>query len=308
MFIKILLGENYISNADLKEEFPDWNYSRFEQRVGIKGTYKTAKTGVEFIRELINNIDVNKRLVELDFLLYTSQTDDIKIPGDFPVALDGTKLSKNIEYINISSGCSGFVDLMNLVCISGLERAGIICVERYSTMIGVRDRMNKSIFSDAACFIDVSTKNLEKIASYSIFVPSEGMAISCDPRKTKSALSEYSKGSWRSDSDFWMNGPSVYKFVVSTVKSHLLEILTKHNVDIVLLHQANNMMLKDIEKAIHQQNPEILVPLNVAEGNSVSVSIPKLISDCKIDVQGKTVLYCGFGVGLKVSTLILKHK
>jgi 3-oxoacyl-[acyl-carrier-protein] synthase III len=250
---------------------------------------------------------VANRFDDLDLLLHSGQTDDIRIPGDLPIALEKVELKRDIEYVSISSGCSGFVDLLNMASNWNVKKVGIICVERYSAIIGNRDRMNQSIFSDAACFVEVFPKQIKRIASYSFFVPKKGLSISCDPTKNSEQPIEYSKGSWRFNSDFRMDGPDVYKFVMSTVKRHLLKVVKSHDIDLVLLHQANNMMLEDIKSAVHDYNEKILVPISVSQGNSVSISIPKLISDLNLKLSGKTVLYCGFGVGLKVSTLIIKH-
>ena len=101
-----------------------------------------------------------------------------------------------------------------------------------------------------------------------------------------------------------MDGPELVKFTLDVVPPMVDRLLTAaqwthDDVDMYLMHQATEFMLKHLRTRLHldeQQVPEALREC----GNTVSSTIPLLIHELRTSGRlrpGKQTLLIGFGVG-----------
>ena len=113
MDISIVLGENKISNEDLAQKFENWNFKRFERRVGIKRRYKSCSSSLDLALIAFSKTNVTSKKLTL---VYTTQTPTYIIPGDAHVFAEHTsgKVNWNAIY-QLSNGCTGFVDTLILI-------------------------------------------------------------------------------------------------------------------------------------------------------------------------------------------------
>tara|TARA_B100000989_G_scaffold103280_1_gene75607 strand:- start:2993 stop:3925 length:933 start_codon:yes stop_codon:yes gene_type:complete len=305
MKIEIELGEKKVTNIDLNKKFPNWNFKRFEKRVGIKNRYVTKDTSLDLSLKAFNKISIGKNINDIKNIIYTTQTPKYIIPGDGYVFLD--KISDNyLECPNLyqlSNGCSGFVDALGLMQNLNIKsNTLIINSDTYNKIIHGKDRMNKSIFSDCASVAFLSSY---KISDYkTISIPNKWKNISCHREQINNIEIEYSKGSFNNKSTFWMDGPEVYNFAINDVFTIVQNRLRNNNSiqpEIIIFHQANKMMLDIFKQNLKKRN--IYVPIVIDNGNLVGCSIPNVLKENIISFRKKNILLVGFGVGLKVSLI-----
>ena len=107
-----------------------------------------------------------------------------------------------------------------------------------------------------------------------------------------------------------MLGNNVFKFAVTKVPPQVekcLELngLDKDDVDVYLMHQGSKYIVDNLVPKLGVDAAK--VPFLAADtGNTVSSSIP-LMLERYMDGAEKTILICGFGVGLSWATSILER-
>jgi 3-oxoacyl-[acyl-carrier-protein] synthase-3 len=111
-------------------------------------------------------------------------------------------------------------------------------------------------------------------------------------------------GNVRSDANLYMNGPAIFEFTIRRIPGLVKELLAKagvamEQIDHVVLHQANEYMLRYLQK--HIKVPDEKFALHFAHcGNTVSSTIP-IVLEHLVDSgrlrAGQRVMTVGFGVG-----------
>lgn len=306
MDISIVLGENKISNEDLALKFEGWNFRRFERRVGIKNRYRSEFSSLSLALKAFEKSNITGDSLSL---VYTTQTPVYIIPGDAQVFAAKSEGKVGWSAIHqLSNGCTGFVDALILIKELGLENVVIVNTDTYNSIIHPLDRMNQSLFSDCASVVYVgSNVHLGIHSSVNLF--SDWMHLTCrKDQNLNESINEYSKGSSTTESHFWMNGPEIYDFATKTVLPHVRTVLERLTVtiDVIILHQANKMMLELFREEFQDQVGDI--PINMENGNLVGCSIPSVLNDYKEIYRNKNILLVGFGVGLKISTIHIKYE
>ena len=306
MDISIVLGDNKVSNEDLAQKFEDWNFKRFERRVGIKRRYKSSSSSLDLALNAFSKTNITSKNLTL---VYTTQTPTYIIPGDAHVFAEHTsgKVNWNAIY-QLSNGCTGFVDSLILIKELGLKDVVVVNTDTYNSIIHPMDRMNQSLFSDCASVVCIdSTVYLGSSSTVNLF--HDWMHLTCEREQDSNELiNEYAKGSSTSQSYFWMNGPEVYDFATKKVLSHVRLILEQQTsrIDVIILHQANKMMLELFREEFQEEVGDI--PINMENGNLVGCTIPFVLNDNKERYRKKNILLVGFGVGLKISTINIRYE
>lgn len=280
MNVDYKLGSKRVTNGDLKLRFPDWNNIRFEKRVGIKNRYVSDKSSLQLASEL-NLEEIEENVV----LIYVTQTNFYSIPADAFVFAKEKNLDVKDIY-QLSSGCSGFVDALKLgLTMSETNSVLIVCSDTYNDIIDQEVLGSNLLFSDCASYVFIP-KAKYTFTYYTSLYPEKFSKIH--------RLNEH--GNY-----FTMDGREVYNFVIEDVLKNLRGWILRNRVDILYLHQANKMMLNHIRKELQNDLPELQIPIMIDDGNTVSSSIPKLIKDSGLNWNNKSIGFCGFGVGLKIS-------
>ncbi|HSG67746.1 MAG TPA: 3-oxoacyl-[acyl-carrier-protein] synthase III C-terminal domain-containing protein, partial [Bacteroidales bacterium] len=117
----------------------------------------------------------------------------------------------------------------------------------------------------------------------------------------------------RNDSNFYMNGSKVFNFSLERVPLMISQLLTKaglspENVDLYLLHQANQIILESIFRKMKIPEEKTFIHLENC-GNTVSSTIPialyHAIQSGKVK-RGDTLILAGFGVGLSWAGCVVR--
>lgn len=146
----------------------------------------------------------------------------------------------------------------------------------------------------------------------SLMIPSGGSASPIAEEDLK--YKEYEDGSRRRNTDIYMDGFAIFRFVAITVSKWLQRFLAEtgessETLDFFVPHQANMFMIKKLAKKLSFDWDERTWKSGDSVGNSASATVPVTISlnAKKKLAEGKKnrVLISGFGGGLSASAGII---
>jgi 3-oxoacyl-[acyl-carrier-protein] synthase-3 len=237
---------------------------------------------------------IKNKLKNVSNLIYVTETPIKKFPGNSTEFASKISINPNISTFDLNAGCTGFVDAVKVS--NGLKgNSLIVCSESYSKNINGFTKNLSTIFSDAASLFLYDKKKLSLIDYCSGFLPNSSNSLFL-----------------RNESCINMKGVEVYNFVTSVVSKKIDKILDKHkDIKLIFLHQASKIVCEYFENKLKKYK-NLSVPTNILKrGNTVSSTIPILISDYlkkKTIKKNSKFLICGFGVGLSYSLAVLKSK
>lgn len=324
--IEYVYPEKKISNDDLAKQFPDYDFSKFEEKVGIKNRYWVEKNetaldlAIKACDKLFDRIDKN----EIDYILYCTQSPEYFLPTTACILQDKLKLGKNIGALDFNLGCSGFTYGVSLA--KGLIHSGqaknilLVTAETYSKYLHPKDRSNRAIFGDAAAATLISFSEEEQIGVFLFGTDGSGRdKLIVRNGCSKSPYSEYAEeivygtDNVYSDNHLYMNGPEVFDFTNEVIPNFTKEILTINNMAIedpnqFVFHQANAFMLNFMRKKMKIDSEKFYIDMEDG-GNTVSCTIPIALKKYSQNIEGsENIVIVGFGVGLSWSGGLIKIK
>jgi len=295
-FFGVSLGGKKINTkAEYQKKYSLKLYKKTIVKTGPKNLFYADKntTTLDLAIEAYNdflkkNSKFDKK--KINNLICVTETNKFNFPGNSFLFASLVNLNPTIKLYDLNSGCTGFVDALDLA--NNLKgNSLIVCAETYSKHMNKFDRATSSLFSDGGSVFYFNKKNIKVIKTFKFF------------RKNsfKDLFSE--------DNNLSMDGTKVYDFVNSEVIKLLISIIKKNkHIKILFNHQASlaveNLIKDKLEKY------KIIIPSNIKKiGNTVSSSIPHLFNEYfkkkKIKINNE-ILICGFGVGLTVTASIIK--
>jgi 3-oxoacyl-[acyl-carrier-protein] synthase-3 len=295
-------------------------------KTGVESLFisKTEQTSSDLAfvaaRELLvsRKVDPNS----IGALVFVTQTPDYRLPATAFVLQHRLGLPEECICFDINLGCSGYINglftLSSIMKISDVNRGLLLVAETPSKRISPLDRSLSMIFGDCgtATLIEKEEtpfsmhfkfKSLgEKFKK--IIIPS-GRNRNFDGSKERVLWGD---GNIRSDYDTYMNGQDVFAFSITEVpafiKSHMKVLgTTQADYDKIILHQANQYILKQIMRKLKADTLKTPIPM-VKYGNTSSTSIPLSLSFLKeeMSAQGShRLMMVGFGVGLSIASVDL---
>ncbi|MES2376891.1 MAG: ketoacyl-ACP synthase III [Bacteroidota bacterium] len=324
MEIEYSLPENILTNAELGELFPDWNYLEFEQKVGIKQRHVVSQdeTALDLAEKaslkLFGKIDKE----QIDFVLLCTQSPDYFLPTSACILQDRLELSKNCGALDFNLGCSGYVYGLSLAKGLLLSNSAtnilFVVADTYSKHINPKDKINRAIFGDAAAATLINKDSFD-IGQFVLGTDGKGfkeLIIKNGGSRNKitepATEYEYSSGNITTDNNLYMNGPAVFNFTIKTIPQLVTDTLEKNNmvlddVDFFIFHQANKYMLGYLRDKIKIDPAKFCIDMENT-GNTVSSTIPIALKNAYLNKKIKTgnkVMLVGFGVGLSWGATII---
>lgn len=252
----------------------------------------------------------------IDLLLFVSQSPDYILPSTASVLHGLLGLSEQCAAFDVSQGCSGWVYGMSVACAmvqSGAYKKALLLVGD-----------TKSLDCAKPLFGDAGTATLleydETAAPIHIDTRSDGRGYEHIIRRGGAyrnpfnehtlELYEDAYGHTHNILGYEMNGAEVFVFSITKVPKAIKSMLsalgkTPDEIDYFVLHQANQMILEQIQKKC--KLPAEKCPRCLDEfGNTSSAAIPlTLVSRLREQVSAapQEILACGFGSGLSWGTL-----
>lgn len=312
--IAIAFPKRLETNAQLQEEFPEWDLPQIEEKTGIAARYIAEPSqcasdlAVEACEKLFAENQVDRS--EIDFLLLCTQTPDYPLPTTACLLQNRLGLSTSIGALDFNLGCSGFVYGLSLA--DGLIRSGVakkillVTADTYSKYIDRGDRSLRTIFGDAAAATLIEARPEQEISGFVFGTDGSGadtlLVGEGGSRHPEEAIKPRNRKRWKSR--LYMDGPSLMAFTVEAIPRLVEAVaakagITKEAVDWFLLHQASYKMLSQLQARIGYGDEKI--PIRLRDyGNTVSCTIPVLIHDMRKRGEikaGMTLMLVGFGVG-----------
>lgn len=317
--LEYYLPPNRVSNDDLREKFPDYDFSKFESKVGIKNRYWVSEdeTALDLAEKVCQKLFQKINKEDVEYIIYCTQSPEYILPTTACLLQDRLKLSKSTGAFDFNLGCSGYVYGMSLA--KGLIESGqvksvlLVTAETYSKYLNPLDKSNRAIFGDgaSATYLVISEDSGLKSFSFGsdgsgaekLIIKNGGTKNACLPN---AELRTYGSDNHYTDNELYMNGPEIFNFTSENIPNFTKEVLLKNDLDIqdidyFIFHQANSFMLEFLRKRIKIPAEKFYV--NMADGgNTVSNTIPialKRLSDELVDItKPLKIMIVGFGVGL----------
>ena len=272
---------------------------------------------------LIADLQVDK--LEIDVLIFISQTPDYRMPATAFLLQERLGLPKTTMAFDLSLGCSAFLYGLSvgysLLQQPHIRKVLLLDGETRSKVYSPKDRKTAFLFGDAgaAVLLERGEKygesyfSLNSDGSMADTIKIEGGGYrmpSSEETLRERVVDEY--GNIRSLEHGYMDGDDVFNFVASKVPKDIKYLCSEvgediQSMDYYLLHQANNFMNQFLVKKLKLDEEK--VPSSIAKfGNTSSVSIPlTIVSELNNQLSGnKKLMLSAFGVGLSWGTVILQ--
>ena len=317
--IEYCFPENRISNNKLKSDFQDYDFNKFENKVGIKYRYHVDDdtTALDLAVNACNKMftKVDKNIV--DFIIFCTQSPDYILPSSSCILQDRLSLKKNIGAFDVNLGCSGYTYGLllakSLIFSKIATNVLLVTADTYSKYIHPRDKSNLAIFGDAATATLISRSEENYIENFNYGTDGSGYSDliikngACRNKFDKFPLEKtYGSNNVYTDNHLYMNGPEIYNFTSNIIPKFIQDILSNNflkldQIDQFILHQANSFLLKLIRKKLAIEEDKFYIDLEDG-GNTVSSTIPialkRYSKNCNVKQR---ILLLGFGVGLSWS-------
>ena len=260
---------------------------------------------------------------EIDGLVFISQTSDYISPATSVILQDRLGLSRDTVCFDISYGCSGYIygifQASILISSGACKKVLVLAGDTTTKLINKKDRAQRMVFGDAGSATIVS-EGVGQIGFHigsngseyeKVIIPAGGFRMpSCEETKIEYVDSD---GNQRSKENFYMDGLSVFNFILKEGRQSihtLLDYMQWNIVDVKLfaLHQATKFTLDNLKKRLKIENS--LAPSNIQNyGNTGPATIPLVLSDIYNKDSDQDLLnldkvvMSGYGVGLSWGSL-----
>lgn len=315
------LPDRVLGNDELAALYPAWPADKILDKTGIRERRVAAEDetagdlAFRAAKALFAQGEVARD--EVDFLILCTQAPDHVLPTTACILQDRLGLRRDIGALDINLGCSGFVYGVSLA--AGLIACGaaanvlLLTADTYSKYIHHGDKSVRTLFGDGAAATIVSADDGGGIGPFvfgtdgsgagDLIVEAGGFRT---PRDHGTGLAaEDGQGNVRSRENLFMHGANVMNFSLREVPRTFRAVLgqagwTADEVDHVVLHQANKLMLDTLQRKLGL--PADRVPRRYEDvGNTVSSTIPFVLADLQaggLMAPGTRMVLIGFGVGL----------
>ena len=239
---------------------------------------------------------------EIAVVIVASTTSDDMLPSAASMVAQRLELPEEILSFDISTACTGFLTGLavarGLLLTSTKKYALVIGSEQLSRIVDYTDRGTCILFGDGAgaAVVELSDKPyLQKSWT----------------RGNREML--YCAGVGQETQRIVMRGTEVFKFAVKVLQQGIDEILqeaqlTLSDIDFVICHQANERIIRHVQKKYKGQEDKFYI--NIADyGNTSAASIPialdELVSSGRLR-EGMRILCVAFGAGLTWNSVYME--
>lgn len=305
---------NLFNNKEDAEKFI--SVTGVEKKRHVSSSTCTSDLCYKAAEHLIEGLNWDKN--EIDILIFVSQTPDFVAPNTSIILQDRLGLSKSCICFDVPLGCSGFVygiSILSQFLQNGSLKKGLLLVgDTLSRQCSLLDKSTYPLFGDAGTATALEFSPGQRMKYYlwsdgsgcnSIIVPDGGYRNPLSENSFEMQIDE--DGNSRSRINTYMNGSEVFSFGISEVPKAMRDFGSYFNlnlelVDYVIFHQANKFMNEMIRKKLHLSSDQ--VPYSLTQfGNTSSATIPLTLSTLESNVLNKSLVMCGFGVGLSIGIL-----
>lgn len=233
-------------------------------------------------------------------IVFVTQTPDYAVPATSHVLQHRLGLSNDTLCLDINEGCSGFVT--GLYIAAGLSsRLGakvlLGCGDTLSKSTSPDDRATRCIFGDEAAAVLVEPGKQDIPFAFTSYGDRPDVIIMENSRYRKVENP-------KNGGHVYLNGVEILNFSLNEVPDVINSFMAKNSlkdedISLYACHQANKLILDNLADKLGVSREKM--PFTSGDiGNESSASIPSVISRTGGGGVLRSVLCCGFGVGLSV--------
>lgn len=262
--------------------------------------------------KLIEEMGIDKS--EIGCLIMVTQTPDYIFPATACILQDRLGLPTDCMSFDITMSCPGWIyglSVMSSILSAGRIKKGLLLVGETSTKAkSPYDRVNL-LAGDAGTATILEYKEGAKPMLFSmhtdgsnyrsLIIPDGGYRNPVTPASFE--YYECKDGMKRNRLNANMEGEDILSFAMHAAPKCIKELLEhfdipKEDIDYFLIHQANQMINKLIQKRLKVDDAHC--PYNISDfGNTSSTTIPLMIvNKLRGLMPNKKIIACGFGTGL----------
>jgi len=312
--------EKVLTNQDL-EKMIDTTDEWITKRTGIKERRiasddeftsdmgaKASKIAIERAGIVVSDIDL--------VLCATVTPDYFNMPSTACIISDKLGI-KNVQALDISAACSGFVYLLSLAQAyieSGMKKnILIIGSEKFSSIVDWSDRGTCILFGDGAGAAIISATKEKSEAFIDVHASADGAYADFLVTPAPGSVNPMNQENLDRGLNFvQMKGNETFKLAVKTLTNDVKEILKNNNIDSkdiphFIPHQANYRIIKAVGDALDMREDQVVVTVH-KYGNTSAASIPMAINDLYERGElkyGEMMLLDTFGGGLTWASALL---
>ncbi len=279
-------------------------------RIAPKNT-TTSDLVVEAAKPVLDDFGRNN----IKAIVFVSETPDYIFPATSHVLQDTLGLPDTTFCVDINEGCSGYVTGLYISSLLAKNLGGVLLCggDTRSKLVPADDFTPSSIFADGAFVTLISPTNLDNKANNASNEDAIAFNFASYGERRDALIMENSRHrvveNPKNNGNPYMDGKAVLKFAVSAVPKVVDELLTqcgltKDDITYYACHQANRSLLLFLADAMNL--PHDRIPFASQDiGNTISATIPLLLSIQREQADLSRVLCAGFGVGLAVGACIV---
>lgn len=332
--VQYFLPEGRRSNADLVALNPTWDADDLFRKTGIRNRPIAApeQTAADLARlaaeRLLTELNFDRQ--RIDALIFCTQSPDHFLPTTACILQEKLGLPTTCGAFDVNLGCSAFTYGLwmarSLILSESATNVLLLVGDTLTRYCNPHDSVTAPIFADGAGAALITSEEQGSLAEIGpSIVGTEGRGASHlivpagasrQPRTTETAVAKTDEsGNMRSADNLYMNGPEVFSFTLSSIKTGIDQLLEKvhqtwDDIDLFLLHQANGFILQSLRRKLRV--PPEKLPIEMEQiGNTTSASIPILLRQCQEQGRFKPGAKCvlaGFGVGYSWAMTYLQWK
>lgn len=264
------------------------------------------------------NIDTD----EIDTLIVASTTPDYVVPSSAHRLHGKLNLDEHCTCFDMNGGCTALIHALwtahSLISSGAARKILLLSGDIPSRRNDVRNRITSMLLADAAAAILLEYTEEENTAYFltgsrgknwdTLVIPAGGARLPIRKDIADIEVTDTAGNVWHLWDDV-MKGMAVFDFTMEIGPRSISEILeyaglTKDDIDLFALHQANKQIVDTIRK--HANIPAEKTPTSAFEkyANCSTIAVLTVLLDC-LKPEMKRVLMCTFGVGLSWGSCIV---
>lgn len=314
----ISLNNDQISH--IVETSDQWIFTRTgikERRILTGSKESVIDLAVNASMNALDKISMDPSEIELIILATSSPNDLFGSASQVQYKIGAS----NAVAFDLTAACSGFVlgliTASQFINSSSYSNVLVIGADVLSKWVDWSDRTTCILFGDAAgaVILKSCTINDNMILDFQLNTNgrySDQLSIRYQENTSPNSFIDLYQGTFKY---IYMNGKEIYKFAVSQVPLSILKCLNHLNmsvkdIDWLLLHQANDRILKAVAEKLSLSDSKIISNLN-KYGNTSAASIPLALDEAVADkkiAHNDIVVIAGFGAGVTWGTIVVRWK
>jgi 3-oxoacyl-[acyl-carrier-protein] synthase-3 len=281
-------------------------YSQIASKLGVQETrILHGEDIVDLVtKTIITTLDnASLDVSNITTVICVTQTHTYLIPGFSSLLQAAYKFSSDTRFLDLSQGCAGFVDgvqLASQICSKSNDKILLITSEAMSTTLDPKDYGNRLLFGDA-CSVTLIEYD-EDASEFFGFMKYDGTGY----RGAFLKNDNFNPG----PNYFSLNGPAVFSLALKAFEDAKLFIelmgIEFDDLTSIVPHQANTFILDKI--AVKYEISKILINEMKFTGNTSSNSIPVALTTRSAKTKNffnKNTLCVGFGNGFSWGAILV---